>query len=182
MASASASAPVVEVEMTEEERLEFQEQQEKSEKLHSKLLAGLGGDDPQPAKKRRKVKGPEKSNAPSASHNAGPDLESTSAGAGASKALLDDVTENCSDAGSKASKTGDKFGELDPEMRKVALAHQAEVLKASGGKNKNISVKALALLRVSTFLSANADHDQGHALAGVGCSKKHDMASDHCMY
>ena len=84
-------------------------------------------------------------------------------------ALLDDV-DMASEAGSKSSKAGGKFANLDEEMKAVAILHFAE--REKQGIRGPVSCKSLQALKLSSFFVANTDHEQGHALAGVGCSKK----------
>ena len=49
---------------------------------------------------------------------------------------------------------------LDPEMRKVAIAH------VSIHNKKNASVKSLQDLRIENFTAEKTDHLKGHAVAG----------------
>ena len=162
-AAAEEENPSVnEVELTPEEEAERQQQVEEAQKLSSKLLAGLAQPE-QPAAKKKKKKAAPKSKA------ADGDSTTATQGAGTSGALLDDV-DMASEAGSKSSKAGGKFANLDEEMKAVAILHFAE--REKQGIRGPVSCKSLQALKLSSFFVANTDHEQGHALAGVGCSKK----------
>lgn len=67
-----------------------------------------------------------------------------------------DDAELASAASSKRKLAGQDVSELDPEMRKVAVAHTQD--------KPNTSIRSLQMLRVHLFYSPNPDHKKGHAL------------------